>query len=50
LLYGELSVVLGIDKERVPYFIEKTIGITNGENIIVKEESKYGFVTEANHA
>jgi CarD family transcriptional regulator len=50
LLYGELSVVLGMDKERVPSFIENTICVINGENRVIKEELKYGFVTEANHA
>ena len=50
MLYGELSVALGIDKESVPSFIEDMIGVISDENTIKKEELEYGFVTEANHS
>ena len=50
MLYGELSVALGIDKESVPSFIEDMIGVTSDENTVKKEELDYGFIAEANHA
>ena len=49
ILYGELSIALGISKERVPVFIEEMIKTQDCGNLIHKHDFRNDFVSEADH-